>query len=523
MLPALSMLLVLFLAVLFAALGVGGIWWALFWDKARGRRRCPRCWHDLSFTQGMQCGECGYVGKTQWDFLRTRRRYGAAALLLVMVLAVTGWARYQATGSGWAGLMPSPALVALAPVMEPRSMLEEGWAELARRVWRRQLSPDTQVALAGTLVTMTDGAEVRALPASMLSDVLLRRPAELDTDESGMNEAERLALQLRRMQYAQDMDDALAHAPLALKATMPAQWMPGAPLVVHASGALWGQRTEWRARIQQATATPVDSKDQPTGPAAPLAPLRDAWVVWSSAGGLRGNGPTRSVLALQPLSAPRARVDVTLAVQTRRWQWQREAWGPWTDSPPEQLSQTVATDGPHLLAASQDEALQENAQRAFQLPVVAWSDNQRPIALRFNMNAYQGSTNADVLVGATLELLERGQVRRRLRIWWVGGTTVQPDAVGWAVEDEDVEALRRLRESTDGWTLRIRGDLPTALRALPAQAKEDTPWRVWTGTLEAPVQMEPGRAPAPERTWRVEPAAPAEAAAPAGSTAPASP
>ena len=38
------------LAVAFAAASVGIVWWALFGDKPRGRRRCPRCWHDLSGT-----------------------------------------------------------------------------------------------------------------------------------------------------------------------------------------------------------------------------------------------------------------------------------------------------------------------------------------------------------------------------------------------------------------------------------------------------------------------------------------
>ena len=59
-------LLVIFLAwvwpaLLAMSLAVWAIWWAIFADKARGRRRCPRCWHDLSRTPGLTCSECGLV------------------------------------------------------------------------------------------------------------------------------------------------------------------------------------------------------------------------------------------------------------------------------------------------------------------------------------------------------------------------------------------------------------------------------------------------------------------------------
>jgi hypothetical protein len=39
------------------ALALAGLWlqyWSLFADRARGRRRCPKCWYDMSGTEGMQ-------------------------------------------------------------------------------------------------------------------------------------------------------------------------------------------------------------------------------------------------------------------------------------------------------------------------------------------------------------------------------------------------------------------------------------------------------------------------------------
>ena len=63
MMGAAAMFALLAGVLAFVAVGVGAVWWALFRDKARGRRRCPRCWHDLSATPGMTCGECGFAAQ----------------------------------------------------------------------------------------------------------------------------------------------------------------------------------------------------------------------------------------------------------------------------------------------------------------------------------------------------------------------------------------------------------------------------------------------------------------------------
>ena len=67
------------LGLLVLAVNAGAVyvaWWALFKDRSRGRRRCPRCWHDLDYTPGMTCGECGFVARNEDDLATTRRRWG---------------------------------------------------------------------------------------------------------------------------------------------------------------------------------------------------------------------------------------------------------------------------------------------------------------------------------------------------------------------------------------------------------------------------------------------------------------
>lgn len=100
--------------------------WAFFWDRPRGRARCPKCWYDMrgaaSAGAGAACPECGKPIKAQGRLFRTRRRWGYAALaalaiVLGGVLSLTPTVR---SGRGWT-LVPDPVLIALLPWTGPVS------------------------------------------------------------------------------------------------------------------------------------------------------------------------------------------------------------------------------------------------------------------------------------------------------------------------------------------------------------------------------------------------------------------
>ncbi len=57
---------------------------ALFGDRARGRRRCPRCWYDMQGVPGMTCPECGHTPGDERALSRTRRRWRRAAAGLIL-------------------------------------------------------------------------------------------------------------------------------------------------------------------------------------------------------------------------------------------------------------------------------------------------------------------------------------------------------------------------------------------------------------------------------------------------------
>jgi hypothetical protein len=109
--------------VVAVVLGVAGAWliyWSLLRDRARGRRRCPKCWYDLAGVPGLRCPECGREARRERSLRRTRRRWrvallGAVTGALGLVSGLTG--RAIATGSWWRAI-PEPLFLLVAQVYD---------------------------------------------------------------------------------------------------------------------------------------------------------------------------------------------------------------------------------------------------------------------------------------------------------------------------------------------------------------------------------------------------------------------
>ncbi len=99
-----------------AAAGLLLLFWALFWDRSRGRRRCPKCWYDLSGTPNRQCPECGHEAPSERRLFRTRRRKRIAVVAVVLTAAGYTTSRVPLLqSSGWVELIPSTVVVFVAP------------------------------------------------------------------------------------------------------------------------------------------------------------------------------------------------------------------------------------------------------------------------------------------------------------------------------------------------------------------------------------------------------------------------
>lgn len=127
----------------------------LLWDRAgfrgRPRRRCRRCWYDLTSAvegdEGYRCSECGRVHRTIRSMRKTRRSrrlLAVAVLLLIGAYASAVWPRVSANNfaNGWMGAVPTPALILLLPVLddEPGSYTRPQGTPFAQRPLAAQIS-----------------------------------------------------------------------------------------------------------------------------------------------------------------------------------------------------------------------------------------------------------------------------------------------------------------------------------------------------------------------------------------------
>lgn len=101
-------------AALLAIGGIALVAWALFADRSRGRKRCAKCWYDMSATAGLKCPECGREARGERGLLATRRRWWWAVVGVGMV--VGAWLVFKAPeirANGLAVLVPTTILIPL--------------------------------------------------------------------------------------------------------------------------------------------------------------------------------------------------------------------------------------------------------------------------------------------------------------------------------------------------------------------------------------------------------------------------
>jgi len=119
-----------------AACALAWFVWAMFWDRARGRKRCPKCWYDMAGVDCKGeaiCPECGRTISKPSKLRKTRRRWLSAALATVVVVSSThiGLSWSSIRQHGWIAAIPSSVLVFIAPVGEdawaPPTWAESPW------------------------------------------------------------------------------------------------------------------------------------------------------------------------------------------------------------------------------------------------------------------------------------------------------------------------------------------------------------------------------------------------------------
>ncbi len=120
-----------------AAAGAALFAWAMFWDRVRAwrrgrRRRCPKCWYDMTGAPpgtGLRCPECGREVKREKKLFKTRRRWWWAVLALLILAGVGVSTTPAVRQRGIAALAPTTLLVLMSPTYDGT------WTSLRSRLW----------------------------------------------------------------------------------------------------------------------------------------------------------------------------------------------------------------------------------------------------------------------------------------------------------------------------------------------------------------------------------------------------
>jgi hypothetical protein len=446
-------------------------------DAARGRRRCPRCWHELgpapaiereeeeASQRARQCSECGFVAAREADTRRTRRRVGLGILAVVAILAIVGAARVRFLDQGAWSMAPTRALIAIS-----RHVGDGGYrspqSELASRI-RAGLLDDAQLRDAVDLVVQGDGDGTAG-------------SREWQDRYGGIAQA-LLAVIPRQdpllLRFLEIPPEIVVEFHAAREGRTPLLGIDAYPY--------WPQGIESRLSVEFSDGTVRLARFNPRS---------------------RGN---HLLVEVPPSHGLGDKVRLVLAVRSLGGSFD----APWIEYPGvySQIPRIVGRAPAEPDAAPIDtQEMRDTVAQVF-VPdhaLAVWSGGTPRAGLSFN-NA--GATRLDlagVLFGLRVEICEDGVVRRTSRIWWHGGG--EPNDVRWLAPIEDIDALARLwaqdQASDSRWTLRITGDPDLADYARPpvaAMPRRDG-FKYWSGTLEFPLRVQREPTPSVERRWTLQ-------------------
>jgi len=461
-------------------------WRGLFHDGRAHLRRCPKCWHDLSGTPGMTCGECGYTARTEADLHRRRRRPGLALLGLVPAVVLPLYLADLLTVQGWATLVPTRLLITSLPLsvdqtatmneLRQRVRMDElttgHWRALARRCasgdpWHEPGSPAwerTYGAIVQLGLPAMSGDDVAAGALWSIAPAFdLRVPEAWPADQPV-----RLAMNMRDW-WPMDEPIRITVRPV----------LDGARPVVLRRASDRRFRSDCSITLPPIGDRPPDASDE-AGRAVHRVPVELSverlTAVPPDPDGSAGTGPTA------------ARVAPT-ADET--------AWTPvWSGT--QVVEVTIAGAGDALPTPDPRPAADELVRGSFDGLAVAWEDGRSPIRFRFQASRSSSPATAGLAVGVRLELRSEAGLARRLDLWWLADPPPGSDRrYGFEVVHEDLALLERVARDPTGWTLSVIGDQSIAMRAGEAL-------HYWAGRLDLPVRLTEIDGAAPDPTWWVE-------------------
>ncbi|MBL9119128.1 MAG: hypothetical protein JNL80_04350 [Phycisphaerae bacterium] len=463
---------------------------ALFRDRSRGRRRCPRCWHDMQETPGLRCPECGSTVRSEARFFATRRHWRRATFLLIGLIVMAMVVRVQMTEENLFEYAPTWFLTNSLPYA-PSSTTDPVTEALQARIARKALTPE-QIAEVGRRIREGDAsAPPTSLRWQSRYGVLLQSlmAQGLDALERGQLDDPALVV----LESFRDLP------PLATL-TAPREWPAHEPLIVElAIDEWWPPMTYARVRVRdEHDGTERIMGLDSGGAAAPRYPFAFAPI---------GENETQR------------RFSVTVEARKTAPNGGPDPSQPWCAAHVSTSTLSLRRVEPIDLKPFSGKEADDAVRSVFARGLVAWRQGWRRYGLMFDASRTGDESFDGTLLGLDIELTQGDTVRRHSRIWWPAGRSAT--LARWEILFEDPEPLASLTTGSEGWSIRVRGRRDIAVRALASVAGVSptaTPFtRYWEGDVMIPLEVRVNENASPRRRWFALP----DSDLPAPSTTPA--
>ncbi|HWB21036.1 MAG TPA: hypothetical protein VG711_12095 [Phycisphaerales bacterium] len=463
-------------------------------DLSKGRRRCPKCWFDMSHATSLICSECGHTVLSEADLYRSRRYPIRASLSILSIVIIILLVNFQLSSRRWTSYLPTGVLLTALPLAS--SPTSEIYRELLTRISANRLSAEQYL----TFINRTVTGDFTASPPSdawiaKYGDVLNSGRIRLATDPTVIAALDSIPPRI----------DLFARSP------WPADVEPVLSLRMRD---WWSLGYECRVIIQPACDDPA------LAPFPPAAYIRRPNDLFAPA----------LPITLPKLPAGKHHLNINIKIERRRAPQPNPNSAsssltsptdediPTNDPTDPPVAESLSDSNPWQLAATLNLPLDLDIQsprqlalapaasddltaamrKVFQAGVTKWPTGPSPVRFFFDPTATFTADFADTAVGVRLELRHNDALARRLDLWWIAGTQTTDRAFGWMASLEDIDLLSQLTPNDTAWSMTITGDPALALRAGSAT-------KYWSGSFTLPVPVRSANAPAPPRAWTVDP------------------
>ena len=444
---------------------------ALSGDRAQGRRRCAKCWHEFgprhdAAATTLRCVECGWIAPNEAALARPRRRWLWCATWIACASALGLSMQVHFASTNFWTLAPTQVLLWSIDLTAPLNSSQPARDELVRRILRSG---------------WTDSAQ-----QSVMMSMLSRRASDdaVDAQEWKARWERPMRAWLATVDATEATRDALLAVPVECNVRAPLHpLVDGDHHFVLSVNDFWPESVEGRVEI--------------------LSPAGVSWSVLFDPAGYR-DARTGCRFSPSPSNAP-----YTLRTS---WRVKTGADGsipPWNMLDEQTLSIAVepAQSADALLTPIDSPALREAVASAFSDGLIRWTGAHSRVGLRFDVGATASEEFRDVLIGVRATIRNRDAVVRVSELWW---SARHGDAFGWSMSEEDRAALALATEGTpEGWTLTIEGNRDAASFLL-TDARNDTtqtltlPLKYFSGVVTLPLRVTDHASAAPPRRFAPE-------------------